>query len=239
MKPLALSCLLALVLPLTACTVPAADYRMHYGDDGVYSSELRRSYAGYYPPPPSGRWIWQPDLRLYTSAREPSLYYRDDGLFLRWNNGRWGQAPRMQGPWRSLDARHLPAPLHHRHGQYREAERRSLHGLQHERQRLHREREWQRQQQDAERRQLEHQRRQVHQQRLEMQRERQRLEERQRQLRQVQHQESERWRAQHTDREARREAREARREAYRERRQRDEMPHHEGREERRGEWRRD
>ncbi len=63
MRRFAVGILIALILPLTACTVTA-------GDPGPY-------YGRPYPPPAHGQWRWDDDLRVYVSIGYPYVYYHD------------------------------------------------------------------------------------------------------------------------------------------------------------------
>lgn len=104
MRRLAVGVLLALLLPLSACTVNTVD-RGYRG----------APYAGHYPPPSDGRWRWDDDLRVYVSVGTPYLYYSHDRSYFRWYDNRWGRASHYRGPWRTVEYRYVPAPLIKRH----------------------------------------------------------------------------------------------------------------------------
>lgn len=108
MRRLAVGVLLALLLPLAACSISAGDrdYRGYRYDSG---------HRGHYPPPHEGRWRWDDDVRAYVSLGYPSVYYGPDRRYLRWHDNRWVRSSHWRGPWRAVDYRQVPAPLIHRH----------------------------------------------------------------------------------------------------------------------------
>ena len=104
MRRFAVGILIALILPLTACTIA--------GGDGGYRDYPR--YGGHYPPPSDGRWRWDDDLRVYSSVGSPYLYYHDH-TYYRWYDNRWSSGSRFNGPWRVIEHRHVPSRLGQRH----------------------------------------------------------------------------------------------------------------------------
>ena len=108
MRRLAVGVLLALLLPLAACSISAGDrdYRGYRYDSG---------HRCHYPPPHEGRWRWDDDVRAYVSLGYPSVYYGPDRRYLRWHDNRWVRSSHWRGPWRAVDYRQVPAPLIHRH----------------------------------------------------------------------------------------------------------------------------
>jgi hypothetical protein len=104
MRRFAVGILIALILPLTACTVVEGD--------GGYRDYPR--YGGYYPPPSHGHWRWDDDLRVYINVGYPDLYYHDH-TYYRWHGNRWTSGPRFNGPWRVVEHRHVPSRLGQRH----------------------------------------------------------------------------------------------------------------------------
>lgn len=108
MRFFAVGILIALILPLTGCTIAAGD--------GGYHDYPR--YGGHYPPPPDGHWRWDDDLRVYINVGYPYLYYHDH-TYYRWHDNHWSSGPRFNGPWRVVEHRHVPSRLgqHHRPSQ--------------------------------------------------------------------------------------------------------------------------
>ena len=104
MRRFAVGILIALILPLTACTIA--------GGDGGYRDYPR--YGGHYPPPSDGRWRWDDDLRVYSNVGSPYLYYHDH-TYYRWYDNRWSSGSRFNGPWRVIEHRHVPSRLGQRH----------------------------------------------------------------------------------------------------------------------------
>ncbi|WP_136487980.1 hypothetical protein [Pseudomonas sp. A-1] len=102
--------LMALILPLTACTVVEGDYG--YDDYPRYGDYPR--HGGYYPPPRDGRWRWDDDLRVYVSTGYPRTYYHDH-TYYRWNDNHWSSGRQFNGPWRVIEHRHVPPRLGQRY----------------------------------------------------------------------------------------------------------------------------
>ncbi|SDR80944.1 hypothetical protein [Pseudomonas oryzae] len=102
MRRFAVGILLALILPLTACTVYDGDY-----GHGPY-------YGRPYPPPSHGDWRWDDDLRVYVNVGYPYIYYHDH-VYYRWYDNRWTSGPGFRGPWRVIEHRHVPARLGQRY----------------------------------------------------------------------------------------------------------------------------
>ncbi|WP_201487211.1 hypothetical protein [Pseudomonas sp. OF001] len=101
---------MALILPLTACTVVEGDYG--YDDYPRYGDYPR--HGGYYPPPRDGRWRWDDDLRVYVSTGYPRTYYHDH-TYYRWNDNHWSSGRQFNGPWRVIEHRHVPPRLGQRY----------------------------------------------------------------------------------------------------------------------------
>lgn len=233
MRRLAVGVLLALLLPLAACSISAGDrdYRGYRYDSG---------HRGHYPPPHEGRWRWDDDVRAYVSLGYPSVYYGPDRRYLRWHDNRWVRSSNWRGPWRAVDYRQVPAPLIHRHRpdarwhhdgrrDYREQWRQPHEGnWQRDRHDGHA--DWQRREferQQLERRQFERQRAREHERRMESLHERQR------------------WQREHEAQQRRYEAQERRaaerrerQEQWRQQRREETAQRHERHAERRQEWRR-
>ncbi|HEY6610466.1 MAG TPA: hypothetical protein VIZ86_04955 [Pseudomonas sp.] len=104
MRRFAVGILIALILPLTACTIA--------GGDGGYRDYPR--YGGHYPPPSDGHWRWDDDLRVYINVGYPYLYYHDH-TYYRWHDNHWSSGSRFNGPWRVMEHRHVPSRLGQRH----------------------------------------------------------------------------------------------------------------------------
>ena len=102
MRRFAVGILLALILPLSACTVYDGDY----GHGGYYSRP--------YPPPSYGDWRWDDDLRVYANVGYPNIYYHDH-VYYRWYGDRWSSASGFRGPWRVIEHRHVPPRLGQRY----------------------------------------------------------------------------------------------------------------------------
>lgn len=110
MRRCAVGILMALILPLTACTVVEGDYG--YDDYPRYGDYPR--HGGYYPPPRDGRWRWDDDLRVYVSTGYPRTYYHDH-TYYRWNDNHWSSGRQFNGPWRVIEHRHVPPRLGQRY----------------------------------------------------------------------------------------------------------------------------
>ena len=104
MRRFAVGILIAMILPLTACTLTAGD--------GGYHDYPR--YGGHYPPPSDGHWRWDDDLRVYINVGYPYLYYHDH-TYYRWHDNRWSSGPRFNGPWRGIEHRYVPSRLGQRY----------------------------------------------------------------------------------------------------------------------------
>lgn len=102
MRRFAVGVLLALILPLSACTV----YEGDYGYEPYYGRP--------YPPPSYGDWRWDDDLRVYVSVGYPYVYYHDH-TYYRWYDNHWSSGPGFRGPWRVVEHRHVPARLGQRY----------------------------------------------------------------------------------------------------------------------------
>ncbi|WPP47426.1 hypothetical protein [Pseudomonas sp. AN-1] len=110
MRRCAVGILMALILPLTACTVVEGDYG--YDDYPRYGDYPR--HGGYYPPPRHGHWRWDDDLRVYVSTGYPRTYYHDH-TYYRWNDNHWSSGRQFNGPWRVIEHRHVPPRLGQRY----------------------------------------------------------------------------------------------------------------------------
>ena len=112
MRRFAVGILLALILPLSACTV----YEGDYGYEPYYGRP--------YPPPSYGDWRWDDDLRVYVSVGYPYVYYHDH-VYYRWYDNHWSSGPGFRGPWRVVEHRHVPARLGQRYSprQYHDGRR--------------------------------------------------------------------------------------------------------------------
>ncbi|MCC6076868.1 hypothetical protein ACFPTX_04120 [Pseudomonas sp. GCM10022188] len=102
MRRFAVGILLALILPLSACTV----YEGDYGYEPYYGRP--------YPPPSYGDWRWDDDLRVYVSVGYPYVYYHDH-TYYRWYDNHWSSGPGFRGPWRMVEHRHVPSRLGQRY----------------------------------------------------------------------------------------------------------------------------
>lgn len=102
MRRLAVGVLLALILPLSACTM----YDDDYGDGGYYDRP--------YPPPGHGDWRWDNDLGAYGNVGYPYVYYHDHAYY-RWHDNHWSSGPGYGGPWRVIEHRYVPARLGQRY----------------------------------------------------------------------------------------------------------------------------
>ncbi|MBB1519684.1 hypothetical protein [Aquipseudomonas guryensis] len=92
--------LLALLLPLSACTV--------YPGYGGYGGHPRHT------PPPYGDWRWDDDLDVYVSIGYPRLYFRDR-IYYRWDDHGWYSGDDYRGPWKPHGYQGIPPGLSREH----------------------------------------------------------------------------------------------------------------------------